>query len=206
MGPLELLHYGIGFFHDSYGPPEFAIDVMRDVLGPPVSVQPEPDGIRVFSYRGQTEVFLTDNRTELRDYSGNIEERAANVAMILGELVQLRELASIETMAFSFAWEARTDDDEGAENWMGQTFLNSLLSEVVERKELPYCNNLSFLYPHEGTTIFCELFVPPNTRRLMIRIGVSEAIETPPPEDQLTANLQTHYDYCLEFLSKVGLA
>ena len=201
MGPLELLYSSIGFVHETTGPPNSPLETFRDFLRPPLGIHPSVDGIRIVSNRDQLEALLVPDRTEVRDYSGDVEKGSSKLVDIIFQVMRLRELSALTSYDINFVAESENTSDESVEAWLGKHFLNQSLADSLGAS--PDCHSVVMSYQHGEKTQVVELTETSDTR-VIIRYLTQEEATTLPDCGQLQSEVQGQYADFTDLMKKVG--
>ena len=202
MTSTDILGGAIAVTHDSVSPPEsLTIEKFREILRPPLSINPSPDTIRIVSSRDQIEVLLSPTKTEVRDLSADMDKASLQLPRVLTKVVAFLPSPMIRSYEVNFILESQVGGKEPAGAWLSRTFLrDSLQSNLGESVSSDFVT-LSYIRESKEHSLEVEAVAD---SRLSIRAYSSEPTEVLPNSEDLQASIRSQYEYLMTQLERIG--
>ena len=203
MSPVELLVSTIGVTHDAAPPPTilFSDETLRGLVRPPLNVFPTMDSIRVVSNRDQIELVLSPVRSEVRDFSGDLEKASTKIPDVLAKVMDLLDGPVVRSFGVNFLLEAHREETEDVAAWLGKHFLRDNLEGDLGTTVS--CPSITFFYERDGKSQTIDLEVSGDSA-VTINSTASEPTEALPDKPKLESEMKSQHDYLFNLLGKVG--
>ena len=203
MSPAELLVSTIAVVHDAATPQTnpFSEEKLRGLVRPPLNVLPTMDSFRVVSNRDQIELVLSSVRSEVRDFSGDVDKASSRISEVLTGVMGLLAEPVVRSYGVNFLLESRYEETEDVAAWLGQHFLRDDLKGELGTPVS--CDAITFSYDREGKSHTIDIEITGDST-LTINSNASEHTEALPNKSKLEVELKSQHDYLFDLLRKVG--
>ncbi len=203
MSPADLLVSTIAVIHDAVPSPVnlFSEETLRGLVRPPLNVFPTMDSFRIVSNRDQIELVLSPVRSEVRDFSGDVEKASSKLSDVLKGLMGLLAEPVVRSYGINFLLESRYEETEEVAVWLGQHFLRDNLTGDLGTPVS--CDEITFSYEREDKSQTINIEVTGDST-VIINSSASEQTDALPDKSKLEVELKSQHDYIFNLLRKVG--
>jgi hypothetical protein len=177
-------------------------ETFRRFVRPPLSLSSSSDNLEVTSHRDRTIITLSDDQTEIRDFSGDIGEASLKIPELFAPVLELLSVTEIQSYEIKFLLEYQDPGVRDMGKWLGERVLNDHIATTL------------------GTDITCGLVDVGFARGrkfqgLGLRIASSSTVkvssraieraERLPDHNDFESELVAQYDDLLDTLRRLAL-
>ena len=174
-------------------------DQLEAVLRRPLSFLQGPEGPIITSNRDQTEIHLLNNKIDVRESSGDVNQSRNKIPRIATGFLGILGTVEIRSYGVNFILEFNV---ERPEEWLGGNLINPA---IATKFGAPISGNAVDLVLAQPPKILTFRFQAQPANRLNVNFNASEDASALPDEGMLESEIGKQYKALGDFLSQVGL-
>ena len=183
--------------------------VFQPPLQPPVSISGQemakflhmpspgysPDGsVAINSHRDQIEVFVSANKLDVRNLSGNFEKGYEKVPEVLHGMYNLLGADSPTSVGINFVLSVPKEEPQA---WIGQSFLSGDIASIF--KGSLASDMISVIYERDNKVITVRFEARPDSA-ITVNFNASQDVTALPGQEQIAADIATQRGILNELL------
>ena len=183
--------------------------VFQPPLQPPVSISGQemakflhmpspgysPDGsVAINSHRDQIEVFVSANKLDVRNLSGNFEKGYEKVPEVLHGMYNLLGADSPTSVGINFVLSVPKEEPQA---WIGQSFLSEDIASIF--KGSLASDMISVIYERDNKVITVRFEARPDSA-ITVNFNASQDVTALPGQEQIAADIATQRGILNELL------
>ena len=174
-------------------------DQLEAVLRRPLSFLQGPEGPIISSNRDQTEIHLLNNKFDIRESSGDVDQSRNKIPRIATGFLGILGTVEIRSYGVNFILELNV---ERPEEWLGANLINPA---IATKLGIPISGKAVALVLTQPPKVLTVRFQAQPANRLNVNFNASEDASALPGEGMLESDIGEQYEALLGFLSQVGL-